>query len=197
MPRKFAITGHIACGKSTVAEMLESLGWEIIDADQVVRELYEPSQEGHKRVLDTFGACVLKSDQTIDRAALAQIVFSDPSKLELLNSLIHPLVRQSIESRLAASLKTNPNKRIVCVIPLFFETHDHYAFDAIVCVGASASVQKERLLAQGLSPNDIEKRLMAQWPMEKKIEKSNHLIWNNGSLEHLKAQVMHLHRLWI
>lgn len=190
-----AITGHVACGKSTAAEMLESLGWEVIDADHIVHELYLPEHPGYKKIIDAFGTSILKRDRTIDRASLARIVFFDSLKLQQLNSLIHPLVRELIQERLVTSLNLHPHRRIVCVIPLLFEANHYNDFDNIVCVGASISVQKERLKARGLSSDEIEKRLLAQWPMEKKIEKSNYVVWNNGSLEHFKSQIMHLHYL--
>ncbi|MFZ5806374.1 MAG: dephospho-CoA kinase [Verrucomicrobiota bacterium] len=192
--KKYGLTGGVACGKTTFCKMLEVIGWKIIDTDAITHELYIPGAAGHQKIVDAFGDDILNSDQTVNRTLLGQLVFSDFSKRQLLNSLIHPLVREVWQQQYSEHLLRNADQPALVEIPLLFESGMESWFDSVACVACSGELQRQRLAAQGRQ--QIEQRLAAQWPLEKKMEQSNVVIWNNGSLEHLSAQARLLDSLW-
>lgn len=193
---KFGITGGIACGKSTVCEILSERGWHIIDTDAVTHSLYRSGAEGTKIIVDAFGTKVLNHDQSVNRVLLGQIVFSDSSQRELLNKLIHPLVRAEWQRQHQELSLQQPNLPLAVTVPLLFEAETESWFESVVCVACSRLEQEKRLLKRGLNSHQIQQRLSAQWPMAKKMERSNITIWNDGSREILAAQTARLDQLW-
>lgn len=195
--KKLGITGGIAAGKSEMAQILSGCGWCVIDTDQVARDLCAVGQEGYEKVIDAFGSMILnKEDDSINRNMLGRIVFEDSSKRLLLNSILHPLVREKWQRRHAELVGTDPAVPVVVVIPLLFETQCEGWFDSIACVACSDEVQMRRLGERGLTSEQSRLRIEAQWPMEQKTEKSHVVVWNNGSLEMLEAQARMLLGLW-
>ena len=191
--KKFGLTGGVACGKTTVSQALETLGWAVIDADEIVARLYEPGGAGQQKIIDTFGRAMLNEDQAVNRALLGRLVFSDSDKRRLLNSLIHPLVKKVWQQQYQEHLKRS-KKPVVIVIPLLFEAKVEKWFDSVACVGCSEKEQKKRLKAQ--KRELIEERINAQLPLAQKMEKSQIILWNNGSMEHLNAQARALDAFW-
>lgn len=193
MALKIGITGGIGCGKSTAAEILASLGWEIIDTDVLAHGVYAAGSEGCKKVVDAFGPQVLKGDLSVDRTVLGRIVFSSPDKLRLLNSIVHPLVRAEWQFRLGDHLRRHPFVPVAVIIPLLHEVNAAGEFDRVVCVGCDAETQHARLRGRGLNQAQIEARLKSQLPMEEKIKLSHILIWNSGTRTLLERQLHRLH----
>lgn len=187
-----ALTGGIACGKTTATRELEKLGWKVIDTDLIVRELYQPGNEGYKKVIDNFGPTVLNADNTLNRVALGQIVFSDPTQRHRLNALIHPLVRAVWQQRLVNHLRQFSEIPAVVVIPLLFEIEAETAFQTVATVACFLQTQLARLEAAGFRREEALQRIHAQGSLLKKIEQSHIVIWNNGNVEHMLGQV---HRL--
>ena len=136
------LTGGIASGKSTVAQLWETLGATVIDADDLAREVVSPGSLGLTRVVSEFGSDLLLDDGSLDRKALATKVFSDPERRKKLESILHPLIRELSTRRISEA--TTPI--VVYVIPLLVETNSKLPFDFIVTVEAPKEKQIERLV---------------------------------------------------
>jgi dephospho-CoA kinase len=195
--KRFCITGGIACGKSEVTSRLAAAGWLIVDTDLIAREQLEPGSEGYKKTVDAFGKNILNDQHLVDRALLGRMVFSDPEKRKVLNSILHPLIRSVTEHRLLEHERQHPEIPAVTVIPLLHETDGESRFDSIACVASSLASQLERLRQRELSEEEAVQRIRAQWPVEEKIKHSHIVLWNNGSLPLLNKQIELLKSLWL
>lgn len=186
---RVAVTGGIACGKSLAASFLKEAGVAVCEADTVAHALMEPGTAVYRRVLAVFGTEILAADGFIDRRILGNLVFNDDKKREQLNAAVHPAVREAMEKWLERQ-EADGLKVAAVVIPLLFEAKMASGWDAIVCIASSLPVQMARLHLRGLGEAECEARLLAQMPLEKKIEKSDFTIWNDGSPEELSVSVM-------
>ncbi len=189
--KRLAITGGIACGKSSFARFLSDLGCEILDADDVVHCLEAPGGRAVQAVLNAFGPAVLGPDGAIHRESLARVVFADTGEREKLNAIIHPLVRDEF-----ACWFQQPSTTCLrfAVIPLLFEVGWRDQWDCVVCVACSPSEQKRRLLGRGLTEKEAALRINAQLPIEEKARLSDRVVWNDGSLEALRREAENLVR---
>lgn len=184
------LTGGMGCGKSTVARMFSENGFRIIDADTLVHDLLANDPDVVRSVGQRFGSEVLGSDGHIDRRLLGARVFGDDEALRWLEQLIHPRVGRRWREEVAGE----PQSDWVVQIPLLFEKKLEESFHFTVCVGASATVQQQRLLKRGLSEEEISRRVARQWPIEEKTAKADFFLSNDGSLDFLREQVVHLCR---
>jgi dephospho-CoA kinase len=162
------LTGPIGCGKSTVADWLASHGARVIDADDVTREVTAPGGPAHDAVLTRFGEPVRAADGSLDRAALARIVFADPDALAALEAIVHPAVRPAIRAALEAAGKAGAPAVVVEAIKLV-EGGLAELCDEVWLVTCNDRVQRERLLARGASPEDTDRRIGAQAGMEERV----------------------------
>lgn len=193
MVRVIGLTGGIGTGKSTVAALLRRRGIVVLDADQFVRELQQPGEEGLRRLVETFGDRILTPGGELDRPALARIAFSDAAARATLEGILHPLVRERMAAAHAAAVAQGADV-IVHEIPLLFESRDPDEFDATVLVYAPAEEQVQRLIrSRGMSEADARARVAAQLPIEEKRRLATHVIDNTGSIEDLEAS---LGRVW-
>ncbi len=181
-----ALTGNIASGKSTVAELFRRWGATIIDADRLVREAQRPSSPVFAAIVERFGPGVVQADGELDRGALRVRVMGDPAEREALNSIVHPAVR-----RRAAELVEDARRAgvpvVVSDIPLLFETGDAGRFDAVVLVDAPPAIRRERLLrSRGLTAAEAEAMIAAQMPAAAKRPRSTYVIDNHGDLAALE-----------
>lgn len=190
---RFALTGGIACGKSLVSVFLEKQGWQIVDSDRIARRLLAPGEGAYKKVIDSFGVSILNSDSSIDRSLLGNIVFTDPEKRSLLNSILHPLIRAEWQFQHSVLVQRGPT---LVVIPLLHETEADLWFESVACVGCSFDLQLTRLRQRGLEREQAGARIAAQMKVEDKARRSDAVIWNNGSQELLEEQVKLLDRRW-
>ena len=195
-PKRLALTGGIGCGKSAVADLLLHDGFKIVDSDQIAREVVQPGKEGYKKVIDAFGNDILNKDRTIHRGRLGQIVFSEPSRRDQLNSLLHPIIRKQWQMRQHEFWKVFPEVPVVVVIPLLYEAGLENEFDSIACVACSGSTQKKRLLARGLSSDQIMQRLEAQISVKRKMDLAQFVLWNDGDLSLLERLAQQLRLRW-
>jgi dephospho-CoA kinase len=183
------LTGNIASGKSTVAQLLAERGATIIDADVLARRAVEPGTEGYRRIVERWGDAVLAADRQLDRTALRRIVFSNPEELEQLNAIVHPEVER-LRDRLVADARARGDRIVVCDIPLLFERRLSDQFDRILLVDAPRAVRLERLMRdRGLSEPEALDMIKAQMPAELKRAGADIVIDNDGSLTHLQQQV--------
>ena len=193
--RRIGLTGGIASGKSTVARWLAEQGLPVLDADVFAREALEAGSAGAKAVIDRYGELAQAAGSApaaavIDRAALGRIVFRDPLERQWLEKLVHPLVRARFAAELAG-LKAAP--AVVLVIPLLFEVGLEGLCSEVWLVDCEAEQQRQRLLARdGLSAEDAQTRIQAQWPLERKRSLTDLVIDNRGNREGLHQQLRKL-----
>lgn len=181
---KIGLTGGIACGKSVVLEMFKEAGWHTLSADALVHELLDHDPEVIEAVISKFGVEVKASDASLNKKAIAKVVFADSQQREWLEGLLHPLVRK----RWTSALDEEPDKNWVVEIPLLFEKKLEKDFDLVVCLSSSRENQLERLQSRGMNEADAEARIASQAPQAEKIEKSDFVLTNTGSLNFLRKQ---------
>jgi dephospho-CoA kinase len=181
------LTGGIASGKSTVAERFVRKGAELIDADVIAREVTEPGTEAYHEIVEHFGRGVLDEDGFIDRRTLGAIVFADASKRALLNEITHPRILAEIADQL--ELLVVFDGCVVIDVPLLVETDVGRGCDAIVVVAARERTQIERLMKyRDLSAFEAQQRVAAQAPLEAKLRRATHVVWNDDSLDELRER---------
>ena len=183
--RCVALTGGIACGKSTVAGCWRRWGADVLDADEVAHGLLAPGGECTGAVAQAFGPGVLGADGGIDRARLGRIVFADPEARRRLEAIVHPEVVRRMREW-AGGVRRH-GRLGVAVVPLLFEAGMEKDWDAVVCVASSEQTMLERLAARGLSPEEAQARIASQWPVRDKIARADHVIENNQGLAELES----------
>ena len=184
------LTGGIGSGKSTVAAMLSSRGAVVIEADSVSREVVEPGTNGLAGVVARFGEGVLSPDGSLDRQALAAIVFRDPDALGDLNAIVHPLIGAEIATRLSSL--AGGDAVVVLDIPLLVEGggRDRYPFAGVLVVDCPTEMALDRLVRlREMSPEDAGARIGAQAAREARVAQADFVIMNMGSLEELGEMV--------
>jgi dephospho-CoA kinase len=190
MHRNFGLTGGIASGKSTVAHFLEALGAKVIDADGVGRELLQPSNPIHCKVVSHFGQEILKPGGEIDRERLGSIVFADPQRLRELTSIVHPPLIARVEELAKVWRFRHPRAVIVVDAALIYEAGVADRFAKILVAWCRPEQQIERLMAKtGLSRQDALRRMASQIPAEEKRRRADYVIDCSGSLAETQAQV--------
>lgn len=183
------LTGGIATGKSTVASYLAEKGLPIVDADVGARKVVEPNSEGLRRIIEEFGEKMLLEDGSLNRKRLGEVVFSQEEKRQLLNSLLHDLIRQWIQVE-TDLLKNDRYPFIVWDVPLLYEIHFEIDCDAIMVVYVPQEVQLQRLIRRDdISLEQAENRIRSQMPIEEKRRKADILIDNSGSIEDTHRQL--------
>jgi dephospho-CoA kinase len=177
---QIALTGGIACGKSTMAEALRGRGWHIIDTDEIARQVLQPQEAGWKNVVDAFGPSILQPDQSIDRKVLGRLVFADPRLRAKLNEITHPAIRSVWQRERDERARTHPTHSLAVMIPLLFECELEKLFSAVWCVGASRAAQMHRLQARGFSPAESGQRIDSQLPVADKMARATLAFWGEG-----------------
>jgi dephospho-CoA kinase len=187
------LTGGIGCGKSTVAELLVRRGAVLIDADAIAREVVEPGASAYQAVVDRFGPGVVASDGSIDRPALAAVVFANTDALADLNAIVHPAVGVVMAERRAAHEGTD--HVVLLDIPLLRPSHRaDLSLDAVVVVDCPRDVALERLERQrGMPRADAEARMASQATREERRAGADLVVDNGGDRHRLEAEV---DRLW-
>jgi dephospho-CoA kinase len=189
------LTGGIASGKSTVADLLGQRGAVLIDADRLAREVVEPGTRGLAAVVERFGAGVLLPDGSLDRAALGRMVFADPDARRDLEAIIHPAVRARAAELTAAA---SPGAVVVQMIPLLVETGQQDAFDIVAVVDVDPKVQLARVRARdGLDDADARARVRAQAGRGERLAAADAVIRNDGSPEDLVREVDAFWQRWV
>jgi dephospho-CoA kinase len=177
-----ALTGNIASGKSTVAELFRRWGATVIDADQLVREVQAPGERVLHAIAARFGEELIEEDGTLDRAALRARVMNDPEARAELESIVHPEVQRR-QALLLAGARERGDRIVVSDIPLLFEAADPAVFDAVVLVDAPEAVRRARLIEErGLSPSEADQLIAAQLPSSQKRARSDYIIDNDSDV---------------
>ena len=182
------LTGGIGSGKSTAAERLVEHGVELIDADQIAREVVEPGKPAWKKIVEHFGEGVLDDEGFIDRPKLGATVFGDENKRTVLNELTHPPIVEAIATQLEV-LQVFDGV-VVIDVPLLAESGVDRGYEAVVVVATKPTTQLQRLVElRGMDRAEAQARIDAQAPLEDKLALATHVIWNEGTLAELHAAV--------
>ncbi|MDH3998836.1 MAG: dephospho-CoA kinase [Desulfuromonadales bacterium] len=188
------LTGGIASGKSTVADLFVELGAMAVSADQLAREVVAPGSPVLAKLVTLFGAEILNPQGALDREVMAQRIFSDPKARKTLDSVTHPAIAHLAECRLK-ELRQSQQGVIVYEAPLLFEAGAQGRVDLVLVVLAAPQVQRQRLQQRDqLSEEESEQRIAAQWPQADKVQKADFVIENSGPLEQTRAEVGALYR---
>jgi len=181
------LTGGIASGKSTVAERFTERGAEVIDADQIAREVVLPQTPTWHRIVSHFGREILDEAGFIDRDRLGAMVFADAGQRAVLNELTHPPILREIANRL--EVMTHLDGLVVVDVALLVEMGAPIEFDAVVVVATHPETQEERLVEErGMDRDAAQQRIGAQASLEDKLAVATHTIWNEGDLGALRAR---------
>ena len=190
------ITGGIATGKSTVSQIIRNEGFQVIDSDSIARKVVERGSKGLALIINEFGKDLLMEDGNLDRERLGEIIFNDDNKRETLNSLLHPLIRESMVSRISQA--AGFNKVVFVDIPLLFESRETIEesgvkLDEVWLVYTEEAIQLSRLMNRNnYKYEEALARIRSQMDIEKKRLLSDRLIDNSGSVEDTRKQVLDL-----
>lgn len=188
------LTGGIGSGKSAAANFFQNEGITVIDADELSREVIEQDTPGFEKIVDCFGSAIIDSDGSINRAFLRQEVFDDEKKKKLLESIIHPLVRDLMIQKIAAS----QSPYSIIMVPLIFETNSMNNYNRILVIDCDPIVQLERaMLRDKNSKIQIQKIIDSQCSREERMSIANDIIPNNDSLENLKIRSIAMHKFYL
>ncbi|MFC5451836.1 dephospho-CoA kinase [Paenibacillus aestuarii] len=178
------LTGGIACGKSTVSQMLVSRGALLVDADQIARDVVEPGSPVLERVAAHFGQAVLQADGALNRKKLGEIVFKNPDARKDLESLLHPPIRARMREQMETAEREQPQRLVVVDVPLLYESGLQSMFQEVLVVYVPRHVQIERLMERdGISESAALDRLNAQMSIEDKRTLADYVIDNSGTKE--------------
>ena len=191
------LTGGIACGKSTVAEMLHDLGAYIIDADKISRQLTQPGGEALPVLREAFGAYVFYPDGTLNRETLSSIVFGDDDARNRLNALMHPMIEKRIRKDIEICRKMG-ELIVVMDVPLLFEVGVDSLADVTVCTTAPREMQIERRRTRsGLNREQAMRRINSQMPLEQKEKLADVVLHTDCTQDELRGRVRELYSAWL
>jgi dephospho-CoA kinase len=185
--RIVGLTGGVGTGKSFAASFFKELGAKVVDADKLGHKALVKGSSVYKRVVAAFGKKILKPDLSIDRKALAGIVFADRKNLKKLNRIVHPGIIREIVKRIGKAAKT---EILIVDAPLLCETNITGLMNVLIVVKASRKNQLERCNDKsGMRQKDACKRIAHQMPLNKKIRMADYVVDNNGTKEDTKRQI--------
>ena len=184
-----AITGGIGSGKTEVTNYLISKGFTVVDADRMSREMTSAGGKAIPYIMENFGPSFILEDGSLNRAAMRDLVFKHPDKKKLLEEGTTKVVLEDIEA-IKREREASDDKALFFDIPLLFETGSEDDYDAVWVVTADYEVRKNRVMARdGIDPSIIDLIMDSQEGEEKKVRLADHVIYNNGTIEDLRASV--------
>jgi len=185
-----ALTGGIGSGKSTVAGMFKDEGAYVIDFDHLARSVVEPDKPAWRDIVDYFGPEILSPNRTLNRSALADIVFSDDESRKALEDFTHPRIFEESDALVKAIKRKDPFSVVIIDFPLLFELELNKKFDRVIVVYVPRAVQLKRIIERdGLAREEAEKRLNSQVSIEEKRSLSDYIINSEGDLNDTRNQV--------
>lgn len=190
--KKIAITGGIASGKSSVCQFFKELGAYVIHADAIVHKLLDSKTHLGQQIIREFGPEITQNGQ-IDRRQLADRAFKDPKQLKKLEGLLHPAVMNELEESYLAACQKGSYTSFVAEVPLLYEIEADSFYDVVIAVIADETKAKERFEQRGFT--DYTLRMKQQLKPQEKAKRAHYTIYNNGSLEELRQEVIKLDRI--
>ena len=185
--RIVGLTGGFGAGKSFVASLFKKLGAKVIDADKLGHKVLSKGSSGYRRVVAAFGKKILSPDLSINRKALAGIVFADRKDLTRLNRIVHPGIIKEIVKRIRGAAKSEV---LIVDAPLICEANISGLMNVLIVVKASRKNQVKRCCKKfGMEERDVCKRIAMQMPLNKKIRMADYTVDNNGTKKKTKKQV--------
>lgn len=183
------LSGGLASGKSTVSTILRQRGYQVVDADQVARDVLQKGTIGLRKIVETFGSELLGSNGELNRDKMAELVFSSKEELKKLEMIVHPLVQEKVRN-IRKSLEEKNEKIAFYDVPLLFEKNLESQFDATVLVYANETLQKSRMKSRNnWSDAEIQSRLSAQLSMNEKLKRAKWVLKNESTIADLEKQV--------
>ena len=188
------LTGGVACGKSSVARLFQDCGAILIDADVLARTVVERGKPALKDIARVFGKKSLLPDGTLNRPALAKMVFGSPAKLKKLNAIVHPRVAREQARMTREIANQEPRAVVIYDAPVLIEAGAHKRMDKIVVVSADEQTQIKRLHNRShLSKTEALRRIKSQMPLERKIKMADYVIDGTLSFEQTKHEVQRIY----
>ncbi len=188
------LTGGIGSGKSVASDKFKSLGITIVDADVASRTVVEPGKPALKEIQDHFGSGIITAEGKLDRNKLREIIATDAEERKWLESVLHPKIGEQITKEISESTSVYT----LFVAPLLLETNSQEMCSRVVVVDVPKDVQIQRTAKRDkVSSNQVEQMVAAQMKREKRLEKADDVLLNNGTIEDLEKQVEELHKKYI
>ena len=182
------LTGGIGSGKSTVSALLAERGAVVVDADAIVREVQAPGTQVFDAMVERFGPAIVAADGTLDRAAVADLVFTDTEALADLNAIVHPAVGKEIADRMAALAETD--EVVILDVPLLVESKHAYPVAGLLVVDVDPEVAVQRLVDhRGMREDDVRARMTRQASRDERRARADRVVDNSGTPDDLRAQV--------
>lgn len=193
---RIGITGGIGSGKTVVCKLFEQLGVPVLYADEIAKEIMDTDLKAKKLIIGLLGASAYQPDGSLNRAYVASQVFSNKTLQKKLNAIVHPLVEQEIDARIK-SYAAAGKQSVIVEAALIYEAGLDRKLDAVVVVDAEEKERIERVASRdGIPATDIKKRINAQWSTERKLDKADYVLRNNGSLQDLETNVRFLYTIF-
>ena len=191
---KVGLTGGIGSGKSTAADFFRQQGIEVIDLDQIARQVVEPGSPALDHISEHFGADILTNSGALDRQKLGSIIFNDASEKYWLEALLHPLINLEMEKRVANSTSAY----VVIEIPLLAENGRHKDVDRVLVIDAEQQTQLERAKArEAQSEDQIKKIIGLQASRQDRNALADEIVDNHGSLAELHQKLESIHKMYL
>lgn len=188
------VTGGIGSGKSAVAAAFEARGVPAFDADRMGRVVVEPGRPALTEIARHFGPEILTGEGRLDRAALRERIFADPEAKRWLEALLHPLINEELERRLASV----ESPYALLVSPLLFETGQHALCDRVLVIDLPEALQRERAARRDeVPPEQIDAIMASQMGREERLTRADAVLDNSGDPEAMERQVSELHRRYL
>jgi dephospho-CoA kinase len=184
---RLAITGGVACGKTTVGAMLRRRGIPVCDADEVAHRSMEPGTGVYRAVVREFGSGVLDGEGRIERSRLGAIVFADEAARLRLNAMVHPAVLAYLRDWVKE--QEEENGWVAAIVPLLYEIGAEAEWDIVLCVTTTVNIQRRRLADRGFSGDAADRRIAAQMSVAEKARRADIVIMNRGTMDLLEAQI--------
>ncbi|WP_294845384.1 dephospho-CoA kinase [uncultured Gilliamella sp.] len=194
MPYVVALSGGVASGKSTIANLFAQLGVPIIDADIIARQVVEVGTDALAQIVKHFSTEILLPNGELDRSQLREIIFNNDHERLWLNNLLHPIIHQITQKQIAK--QTAPY--VIWVVPLLIENNLHQLADKVLMVDVPETLQMERLIYRDKISESLAKRMIrTQVPLAERLSYADDIIVNNGNLASLSEQVNKLHQQYL
>ena len=188
------LTGGIGSGKSAAAALFKDIGVDLIDADDLARDSLSINSEGYKLFIEEFGDKYLDENKNINRELIRKLIFNDSDAKSKLESIIHPIVRSGIET----FIKNKKSDYCIIVVPLIFETNSSKIYDRVLVIDCDVDVQISRTSKRdNQTKSDIENIVNKQATREQRLSIADEVIFNNGSLDLLRNEVLKIHKKYL